>query len=771
MAEEQQHFRGQVIWQRYPALSQDKKPATSADDDPEDTCCFRILTVRPMGAGEKDVVVKCNSFPDWESDDLFEFHGQMVDDPKYGPGFVAETAVRLVPDTIRGIQKYLENHVKGVGKKTAAVLVAKFGVGVIQILDNNPERLAECEGIGSDKAKSIAESWQSQHDPVVRTMELWLAQFDIQGKWAQKFIQTLGRDAQQILQKNPYRSMRLNGIGFKKADEMAARMGWPERCVERTEAAVTFVVQDSTSSGHCFTTHVELVATVRKIASSRKGTLKEEHQLPLEEAEAAIERVVENKYLKLVPYKHNGTPHRFYYLPHIYEAEQRLAQRLAELQTYPHVPPRGIEDTLDRVEADLGMTKNEQQRDAVVTALMNNISVLTGGPGTGKTTTLKMLLRTAKRLGLHAELCAPTGRAAKRMSEVTGEPAQTIHKLLEWDPEEGGFIRDRKTPLSADLLVIDETSMLDVELADSLMDAVPDRCSVVFVGDVDQLPSVGPGMVLADLIKSGVIHVTRLETIFRQAAGSHIVTNAKLIRSGEMPAFPDVKKGKGIDSDSYFMEVPKSPDGKDDVEWIKSKLHPVIQRMVAKHGCDPIKDIQVLTPMKIGPAGFPEFNKVLQSSLNPTGKEVQVKGQKFRVGDRVMQLSNNYQLEIFNGDIGFLLGFDDVAKELLINFYGRSVRYPYKETDDLVLAYAATTHKSQGSEFEYVICIMTMHHWPMLERHLLYTANTRAKKMIVFLASWGAVKKAVGESHTNRNTLLAQRIVKEVKAASLPIAA
>ena len=778
--DEQQHFRGQVLWQRYPRVM-DKPPETTTEgSEPEDSCTFRILTVHPVEPGQKDLAVKCNSFPDWDPDDLFEFHGKMVDDSKYGPTFEAEQAVRVIPDTIRGIQKYLEHHVKSIGKKTAAALMSKFGVAIINILDNSPERLTECAGIGADKADKIVASWRSQHDPVLRQLELWLARFDIPSAWGKKFLAAFGKDAITILEKNPYRSMKLSGIGFKKADEMAARMGWPERCSERTEGAVTHVVSEATSNGHCFLTQDELVGTVRKVASSRKGTLNPNEQLPMEVAEQAVIKMSSlasdpgPKHLIRQPVKLNGIAMTFYYLSVYYDAETRLARRIGELQSFPHIAPRGIEETLERVEKDLGQEPNKQQRQAVIAALRNNLSILTGGPGTGKTTTLKMLLRTAARLGLNVELCAPTGRAAKRMAEVTGQEAQTVHKLLEWSYEDNDFQRNKKNSLNCSLLICDEASMLDLQLADSLMDAVPDSCSVVFVGDVDQLPSVGPGCVLRDIINCEKIQVTKLETIFRQAENSLIIRNAYKIRTGQTPIFPDVKKGQGIEADSYFMEVPKGPEGKDDLEWIKAKLPPVIQRIVAKHAVDPIRDIQILTPMRIGPAGSIEFNKVLQETLNPNGKEVTVKGHKFRTGDRVMQLANNYQqgMEISNGDIGFIKEFDETHKEILIDFYGRLVRYPFKETDNLSLSYAATTHKSQGSEFEIVILLMTMHHYPMLERNLLYTANTRARKMIVFLASWAAVKRAVEQCNVNcRNTFLVQRIRKEVKAVELPAAA
>jgi exodeoxyribonuclease V alpha subunit len=356
------------------------------------------------------------------------------------------------------------------------------------------------------------------------------------------------------------------------------------------------------------------------------------------------------------------------------------------------------------------------------------------------------------------------------MAEVTGYEAQTLHKLLEWSPDQGGFTRDHKRPLECDLLLVDEFSMCDLELGAALFDAVPDSCSVVLVGDVDQLPAVGPGMVLRDLIVSGRIAVTKLEKIFRQAEGSLIIRNAHKIRHGEVPIFPDIKKGKGIEADSYFMEIPRTTndDGKsvDDIGWVKTMLPKVIDRIKAKHGVDPIRDIQVLCPMKKGQAGTPEFNKVLQAALNPSTDEITVRGQVFKTGDRVMQLVNNYQpgMEISNGDIGFIRTFDIVNEQIIIDFYGRDIYYPFQEADSLVLAYASTIHKAQGSEHPVVIIVMSAsYHYSMLERNLLYTANTRAKKMVVFLASWYAVKRAVETNNVNqRNTFLAHRIRKLV---------
>jgi exodeoxyribonuclease V alpha subunit len=383
------------------------------------------------------------------------------------------------------------------------------------------------------------------------------------------------------------------------------------------------------------------------------------------------------------------------------------------------------------------------------------------GPGTGKTTTVKGLVGIAEALGMQCVLAAPTGRAAKRLCEVTGRPATTIHKLLEFDPESGSFRRNRANPIEAGLLVLDETSMNELSLQVHVLDAIPDNCSVVMIGDVDQLPSVGPGMVLKDFIDSGMIEVTTLDTIFRQAEGSLIIRNAHLIRAGVAPKFPP----KGSIANSYIMSVPKAPNklGKkvDDVEWVKRTLVALCREHIPqKLKANPIRDVQVLVPMKVHDAGAYEFNKVLQEALNPSGKQIRIKDSfRLRIGDRVMQLKNDYQTGLSNGDIGFILGDDPENGFLSVEFQGNLVQIPYDNTDHLQLAYAQTIHKSQGSEYPIVIIVMLMQHYTMLERNLLYTANTRAKQMCLYLASPGAIEHAAKTSGIHqRNSFLAERI-------------
>ena len=749
-------FRGHVVFQIYPRVK---------------TLLFqtnvsRIVVVKPVEPGPEQTVL--GEMQDWDPEDLFEFHGTWIDHPTYGKQFKAIQCVKLIPTSLAGKERFLSRNVKGVGPTWAKRICEYFGDDIIDVLDNQPERLKEVPKIPKKLAEKVATIWHEEHDALLRQVGLWFAQFGVGDEWAKKFIKAFGKQVIEILTKNPYRAMKVDGIGFRKADDIARRMGWPECCPERTESAFRFVIQEALSQGHTFMHHGELIPKVRRVASSRQGEADEEQQLPTQEAEEALKRVLLRGELVQENVKIGGHPWIFYYLPHLYVAEKRLAARCADFQSFLHLEPKNVEEVVDRVQQDMKCELDTNQRQSVINACKNNIFILTGGPGTGKTTVVEAILKTAERLGLAVELAAPTGRAAKRMAEVTKREARTIHKLLEWSPEAGGFQRDRSNPIECDLLVVDEASMIDLELADALFDAVPDTCSIVLVGDIDQLPAVGPGMVLRDLIVSDRVAVTKLEKIFRQAEGSLIIRNAHKIRRGEVPIFSDVAKGKDIETDSYFMEMPRvnNDEGKsvDDIDWIKRMLPKVVERVKAKFGVDPIREIQVLCPMKKGKAGTPEFNKVLQAALNPHGEEITARAQVFRVGDRVMQLVNNYEpsMELSNGDIGFIRAFDIPNEEIIIDFYGRDVRYPFKQVDDIVLAYACTIHKSQGSEFPIVIVIMSSsYHWSMLERNLLYTANTRAKKMVVFMASWHAVKKAVESNNVNRrNTFLAHRIRK-----------
>ena len=458
----------------------------------------------------------------------------------------------------------------------------------------------------------------------------------------------------------------------------------------------------------------------------------------------------------------------------MFRAEKRLAERITELNEQSHTIPRGLDSALRDVQQEQHINYSPKQVDAIRGAFCHSTFIITGGPGTGKTTCVKAICQLSERLGCNAVLCAPTGRAAKRLSEVTGRDAVTIHRLLQY--RDDGPQRSASNPIDAGLLIVDESSMLDMELAQTLLDAVPDGCDVVFIGDVDQLPAIGAGSTLRDLIRSKAVTTIQLDTIFRQAESSLIVRNAHLIRKGEMPRFPETK---GVKENSYVMWIPPSKTtdgGRDDAEWLRSKLGRLVAVNIPEKysqgfkKIDPIRDIQVLVPMKKNTLGAHELNKVLQQALNPNGEIVYVGGKAFRIGDRVMQMRNNYAegMEIYNGDIGFVVENRPEEKALVIDFYGRSVSYSYTDVEDLQLAYAQTIHKSQGSEYPIVVVVMAYQHWPMLERNLIYTANTRAKNLCLFMASKGAIEQAVKNNPaTARNTYLSQRlrsyIAKEVE--------
>lgn len=757
MADEQLHFRGRIVYQRFRSPRAEEIP-------------WRVVTVRPEIPGP-DITLTGN-VPDFEPDDIFEFYGTM-EDTKHGPTLVATQVIPTLPVNLDSLAHFLARTVKGVGPSTADRIIKKFGEDTVSVLDNHPERLKEI--LTEAQAEKIAMSWQESHNPLLRQVGLFLAQYGISHTYASKCIAVFGVKTIEMLTQNPYWTIKVHGVGFLKADEFAERMGWPEKCPERTEAAVRHLVGESVNDGHCYVEHKDLLRNVRRLAAARKTTEDEAKWLSEEEAEDAIRRVELRREILQETIYVQQRPWVLYFPPYIHEAECRLAARIGEMLQQVHTPPANLEETLKRVEADLDMIPNGKQHAAVVNAFRYRLSLLTGFPGTGKTTALKFLIQVAKRLGILIVCCAPTGRAAKRMTEVTGLEAQTIHKLLEWEPENGGgFYRCRQRPIDADLLICDESSMVDIILGDKLFDALPDNCSVVLVGDVDQLPSVGPGMVLRDMIGSRRIVTTVLDQIHRQAEGSLIIRNAHRIRNGEMPNFPDKSKGKNIEADSYFMEVPKAltgdDRGKDDIAYVKQKLPLVIDRLVEKYKLDPIRDIQVLVPMKIGKAGAPEFNQVLQEALNPGGREVDIQGKKFRTGDRVMQLVNNYKLDISNGDIGFIKSFNEGEKELTIDFYGQMIKYPYSEVRSLSLAYASTIHKCQGSEYPAVLTVLTSHHYAMLERNLLYTACTRAKKILICMASWFALQRAVNECNTKqRNTFLKHRIRAAVPGGPLAV--
>jgi exodeoxyribonuclease V alpha subunit len=720
---------------------------------------WKIAKFRPAD-GSPEIGVK-GEIAESNLDLDVEIRGDWAENGQYGREFTVVNCIRNAPTSLESIQQWLCSNVKGVGPGTAKKMAEKFGQDLRKVIETDPAKLAEIKGVTKATALAINMEWIV--DSNQREVALLLSEGGISDKLARKVVATYGTSSVQIIQDNPYRLTRVSGIGFKTADKMALGMGWSVQRPERLDAAIGFLLKEAFTQGHTFLFKAELIEKTTRLAEMEIEGRTE--LLPVKDAQAAVDRMVSLKEIKYETFSTNSVKHEVYYLPEVYALEKEAADLIADLQSTPHIAPKNIETILARVEKELSLELSDQQRTGVVTAIANNVSIITGLPGTGKTQVTRALVNVARALGLAVELAAPTGRAAKRLSEVTNLPARTIHRLLKFDPISGDFIFNEKNKLDCSMLILDEASMIDLDLMVSLLRAVPSDCSIVWVGDVNQLPSVGAGTVLRDLINSKCIPTTILDKIFRQAEGSLIIQNAHRIHRGEMPAFPP----KGVmEGDSFWIKVPRAKNEKtgqttDDIEFVKEKLIDIYDRLESKYKFDPIKDIQVLTPMRVGPAGYNIFNTVIQNIVNPNGERIEVNGNAYRVGDRIMQTKNDYTLEVYNGDVGFIRQVLMEEKSLEIEWSDRTMMYPFDSLDNVSLSYAVSVHKAQGSEFPVTILLLLNHHYVMLDRNMIYTANTRARKMAIYLASTGAVETAVKTQNVQkRNSLLMQRIKKAV---------
>jgi exodeoxyribonuclease V alpha subunit len=679
--------------------------------------------------------------PEAEPDEMLEIAGEWKKSKKFGRQFSVVVATRVVPTSLEGLERYLAKEVPGVGEKRAKLLVGHFNYGLRGILDQDPQRLMEVTGIGQSLADRIGHSWQQGR--CRQQIGLFLADHGINPGWSRRIYEEFGGQAVDLMKANPYRLTAILGIGFKKADEMALKMGWSKDSIERVEASFLYLLNEAADQGDTFVPAGILADRAVAMVSVDQAKAQQALQQIIQQGQVILDKIpTEAGEVELV------------YLPGLHKAEKVLAGQLKKLLAQPaRKLPASYDQALAKVETVLGLELNGEQRLAVKQALTCPVSVLTGKPGTGKTTSVRVLVRMAEELDLYLLLAAPTGRAAKRLAEVSGQPAKTLHRLLEFQPQTYQFARNQSCPLETDVLGIDEFSMADIEMAEKLFAAVRKGTSVVLIGDPDQLPAVGPGSVLKDLMACGKVPVTRLETIFRQAEQSLIVRNAHRIVRGEAPSFPPPNAGDL--SDSYLIEAPK-----EDPDWVVQMVQKLCQESIPqKFGFDPIRQIQVIAPMKQGRCGVHELNTALQSALNPKGEPVSLGARQFRLGDRVMQLSNNYKLDIYNGDLGILEEANPEDKTLTIDFYGRSVFYPYEDADQLALAYALTVHKAQGSEFQALVIVLLRRHFVMLNRNLLYTANTRAKKLVIYVGSRAAIEMAVKNAQvTQRNSLLSWRL-------------
>jgi exodeoxyribonuclease V alpha subunit len=646
--------------------------------------------------------------------------GEWVNDRTHGQQYRAKFLKTSEPTSLDGIEKYLgSGMIRGIGPVYAKKLVRAFGERVFDTIEAEPERLREVTGIGPVRANRITAAWAEQK--IVREIMVFLHSNGVGTARAVRIYKTYGADAVQVMTENPYRLARdIRGIGFKTADAIAMKLGIEKTAMIRVRAGISYALTEAMDEGHCGLPTDELVPLAEKLLEVPVELVRIALDLERTEGTVIADSVGETSCV---------------FLAGLHRAERSIAERLIRVANgtlpWPWINP---DKALPWVQERIGLTLAESQLAAIRLALMSKALVMTGGPGVGKTTIVKGILRILAAKGVRLLLCAPTGRAAKRMTEATGFEARTVHRLLEVDPKGGGFKRSEDNPLDCDLLVVDEASMVDVMLMQSLIKAVPDKSALLIVGDIDQLPSVGPGQVLADVISSGAVPVVRLTEVFRQAAQSRIIISAHRINHG---VIPDLSL-PGTNSDFYFVQV-------DDPETAVQRIIELVKtRIPNRFGLDPIRDIQVLCPMNRGGVGARSLNVELQTALNPAGeRKVERFGWTFAPGDKVMQIENDYDKEIYNGDIGYIDDVSSEDSELTATFDGRTVIYGFGELDTLVPAYAATIHKSQGSEYPAVVIPVMTQHYTMLQRNLLYTGVTRGKKLVVLVGQKKAVAIAV----------------------------
>ncbi len=679
--------------------------------------------------------------------EVLSMKGLWTDHPKFGSQFKIVEYRSFAPSSIQGIEKYLGSGlIKGIGPSIAEKIVSLFGAEAFKILDTKPEKLLEIEGIGDKKAAAIHEAWLEQRE--MRGVMLFLQSYGIGTGYALRVFRHYGSASVQVLQENPYRlAVDIFGIGFVTADKIASSMGFSKESPLRIRAGVLHVINELTRDGHVFVPIEELTASAAEILS-----------VSPELVEKGIEDGRLNQELIIEWYTDiEGKDDCAVYLPPFHYAEVHSAKNLCRILSSPFNGQYAAPDVvIPWVQQELGISFAGQQTEALKTALSSQVMVITGGPGTGKTTLIKAIIKIRSARGFRIMLAAPTGRAAKRMTEATGHEAKTIHRMLEYTGSSmagGDFMKNETNTLDCDLLVVDEASMIDQILFHHLLKAIPKDASVVFVGDVDQLPSVGPGNVLKDIIDSGVCPVVHLKEIFRQGEESMIVVNAHKINSGEMPCFDDKSNGTSP-CDFYFIEQ-NDPDKA--LEIIKEL---VTLRIPQKFGFDPVKDIQVLTPMHRGSVGTTRLNSELREVLNiQHGSKVQRMGRIVQEGDKVMQIRNNYEKDVYNGDIGTVLRIDGEESKVIVEMDSGRVSYDFSELDELIHAYAVSIHKSQGSEYPAVVIPIMTQHYMMLQRNLLYTGITRGKKLVVLVGTKKAVAIAVKNDKTRkRYTRLAGRL-------------
>lgn len=686
---------------------------------------YSVLKVKVKGYN--DLVTLVGNLLEVPVGSVLLCRGEWKVDKRYGSQFVAATWEETMPATVYGIEKYLGSGlVKGIGPRFARAIVQRFGTETIDIIETEIERLYEVPNIGRKRVAKIRESWEKQKD--IKNVMLFLQGYGVSTAYAAKIYREYGKESIDKVRENPYRlADDIWGIGFKTADGIAAKMGYEKEDPRRCRSGILYTLGQLSDEGHVYAGEEQLVKTAGQLLEAGETAIRDTLAGMLQAEDLILDKDA-------------------IYLPPFYHAECGTSRRLRDLA---ESTGRSLFDGLfdpSSLTAETGIEYDEVQLAAIRQAVTSKVMVLTGGPGTGKTTTTQGIIAALKKAGLRVLLAAPTGRAAKRMSEATGMEAKTIHRLLEYNPQDG-YKRNDENPLEGDALIVDECSMIDILLMNNLLKAVPVGMRLVFVGDIDQLPSVGAGNVLRDIIDSQRIPVVRLVCIFRQAQKSRIVMNAHAINQGR---FPDTSNGR--DTDFFFMR-------EDAPERAAETIVRLVKERLPRAYRESPDRIQVLTPMQRGVVGAANLNLLLQQALNPSGPSLNRGGYTYRQGDRVMQQRNNYDKDVFNGDLGYIREVDTEERTLKVDFDGKWVEYDVTELDELTLAYATTIHKAQGSEYPIVVMPVLMTHFVMLQRNLIYTGITRAKKICVLLGAAKALAYAVRNvSVLKRNTRLKERL-------------
>lgn len=690
----------------------------------------------------QDLVTVVGVMPDTHVGSVLALEGFWKVDARYGRQFCVEKFEETLPATVYGIEKYLGSGlIKGVGSKFARRIVEKFGKDTLDVIEENPEALIQVEGIGKVRVERIRKSWEEQKE--IKNIMLFLQGHEVSTSHATKIFKTYGSDSIRIVQENPYRlADDIWGIGFKTADTIAEKMGIEKDRFIRLRSGILYSLNKLSENGHCYAVREQLIQTAGQLLEVEEAEL----EITLDEMLRTEDVIREEEAI---------------YLPPFFFSETGCAKRLLKLLSAERRVQVDVDVVMERItvpdsENHQPVTYDEVQLEAIRVAVSSKIMVLTGGPGTGKTTTTMGIIAAYRAAGCRILLAAPTGRAAKRMSEATGMEAKTIHRLLEYKPPEG-YQRKEENPLDGDVLILDECSMIDIMLMYNLLKAMPEHMTLIMVGDTDQLPSVGAGNVLGDIISSGRIPVVRLSRIFRQAQGSRIIMNAHRINKGEQI---DMRGGR--DSDFFFAAKETNE------EVVELLVKYCTENLPRYYHVDALQDIQVLTPMQRGVCGAANLNQVLQEAMNPGSICLRRGGTQYRLHDKVMQIRNDYDKEVFNGDIGVINDVDMEERELTVDFDGREVTYDVSELEELTLAYATTIHKSQGSEYPIVVMPFTMSHYVMLQRNLLYTGVTRAKRILVLIGEKKAVWYAIrNETTADRNTKLDKRLKEDSRESGI----